>query len=163
MKKIVVINGMGGTGKDTFVSLVSKYAKVFNFSSVAKVKEVAKIIGWNPECEKSDKDRKFLSDLKKLTTEYNDLSFNDACDKVEFFMKNDYEIMFIHIREIDEIKRFIAKFDAITLLIKRNSARPITTNSSDAFVDRFKYDYVIYNETLEQLENEAKIFIEKIK
>lgn len=51
----------------------------------------------------------------------------------------------------------------ITLLIKRNSVKPIITNSSDANVGRFKYDYVIYNENLDQLENEAKSFIEKIK
>lgn len=163
MKKIVVINGMGGVGKDTFVSLVAKQAKVFNFSSVAKVKEIAKIIGWNPEQKKSEKDRKFLSDLKKLTTEYNDLSFNDACSKVDFFMKSDYEIMFIHIREKEEIERFVAKFGAITLLIKRNGVKPITTNSSDANVEEYKYDYVIYNNTLEQLENEAVNFIKKIQ
>ena len=32
-KNIVVINGTGGSGKDTFVEYVSKYAKVYNFSS----------------------------------------------------------------------------------------------------------------------------------
>lgn len=45
-KKIIVINGTGGSGKDTFVEYVSKYAKVYNFSSVDKVKEIAKLIGW---------------------------------------------------------------------------------------------------------------------
>ena len=37
-KKIFVINGTGGSGKDTFVNFISKYAKVFNVSSVDKVK-----------------------------------------------------------------------------------------------------------------------------
>ena len=62
-KNIIVINGTGGSGKDTFVEYVSKYAKVYNFSSVDKVKEIAKLIGWTGT--KTDKDRKFLSDLKK--------------------------------------------------------------------------------------------------
>ena len=61
-KNIIVINGTGGSGKDTFVEYVSKYAKVYNFSSVDKVKEIAKLIGWTGT--KTDKDRKFLSDLK---------------------------------------------------------------------------------------------------
>ena len=62
MKNIIIINGTGGSGKDTFVEFVSKYSKVFNFSSVDKVKEVARVIGWSGT--KSEKDRKFLSDLK---------------------------------------------------------------------------------------------------
>ena len=40
-KYIVIINGTGGSGKDTFVEFVSKYNKVLNFSSVAKVKQIA--------------------------------------------------------------------------------------------------------------------------
>jgi len=46
-KQIVVINGTGGSGKDTFVEFCSKYGKVMNFSSVDKVKEVARVIGWD--------------------------------------------------------------------------------------------------------------------
>lgn len=41
-KKIIVINGTGGSVKDTFVEYVSKYAKVYNFSLVDKVKDIAK-------------------------------------------------------------------------------------------------------------------------
>ena len=61
-KQIIVINGTGGCGKTTFVELTQKYGKVINFSSVDKVKEVAKLIGWDGK--KTEKDRKFLSDLK---------------------------------------------------------------------------------------------------
>ena len=32
MKQIVVINGTGGCGKDTFVDLCKKYISVYNFS-----------------------------------------------------------------------------------------------------------------------------------
>lgn len=73
-KQIVIINGTGGSGKDTFVQFCSKYNKVMNFSSIDKVKEIARLIGWDGK--KTEKDRKFLSDLKKLTTEYNDMAFN---------------------------------------------------------------------------------------
>ena len=101
MKKVIIINGTGGCGKDTFVSLVSKYAKVYNFSSIDAVKELATIIGWDGT--KSEKDRKFLSDLKRLTTEYNDFSFNSIKNAYEKFINSDNEIMFIHIREPEEI------------------------------------------------------------
>ena len=52
-KQIFIINGSGGVGKDTFVELVSvelndilkKFHTVINFSSVDKVKEIARKIG----------------------------------------------------------------------------------------------------------------------
>lgn len=44
-KQIVIINGTGGSGKDTFVEFCTKYGKIMNFSSVDKVKEIAKYIG----------------------------------------------------------------------------------------------------------------------
>lgn len=160
MKKIVIINGTGGCGKDTFVSLTSKYAKVFNFSSIDAVKELASKIGWNGT--KSEKDRKFLSDLKRLTTEYNDFSFNSIKKAYEEFNNNDDEIMFIHIREPEEIKRASDYFNALTLLIKRENYNNISSNVSDANVDNYNYDYIIDNTTLEEFDVRAQEFVKKI-
>ena len=88
IKQVFIINGSGGVGKDTFVEFVEmiptfefigenenstvwfKNFEIKNYSSVSKVKEIAKIIGWNGE--KTERDRKFLSDLKLLTTKYKD-------------------------------------------------------------------------------------------
>lgn len=155
-KQIIIINGTGGCGKDTFVSFVSKYKRVYNFSSIDKVKEIAKLIGWDGG--KTDKDRKFLSDLKKLTTEYNDMAFNSIKDAINIFKNSDDEIMFIHIREPEEIKRAVDAFKAKTLLIKRDGYDNIMTNVSDANVENYDYDYIIYNKSLEQLEDEAQKF-----
>lgn len=160
MKKVIIINGTGGCGKDTFVSLVSKYAKVYNFSSIDAVKELATIIGWDGT--KSEKDRKFLSDLKRLTTEYNDFSFNSIKNAYEKFINSDNEIMFIHIREPEEIKRASDYFNALTLLIKRENYDNISSNASDANVDNYDYDYIINNTTLENLESRALEFSKKI-
>lgn len=161
MKEIIIINGTGGSGKDTFVEYVSKYAKVYNFSSVDKVKEIAKLIGWSGA--KTDKDRKFLSDLKKLTTEYNDMSFSSIKNAVDKFVNSDDEIMFIHIREPEEIKRVVSAFNAKTLLVKREGLNLITTNYSDASVENYDYDYIIKNTTLEELERSAEEFVNKIR
>lgn len=161
MKEIVIINGTGGSGKDTFVEFVAKYAKVYNFSSIDKVKEVAKVIGWNGG--KTEKDRKFLSDLKRLTTEYNDMAFQSVASAVEYFESSEEEIMFIHIREPEEIARAQAAFNTKTLLVKRAGLENIASNYSDASVENYDYDYHIYNDTLEQLEENAKDFANKLR
>lgn len=160
MKKIVVINGTGGCGKDTFVELCRKYINIYNFSSIDKVKEVAKVIGWSGS--KSEKDRKFLADLKKLTTDYNDMAFNSIIDAVNIFKNSKDEIMFIHIREPEEIKRVVDKFGAKSLLIKRARQELIKSNASDANVENYDYDYIIENTTLEEYENKAINFIKEL-
>ncbi len=159
-KQIIIINGTGGSGKDTFVELCQKYEKVMNFSSVDKVKEIASIIGWNKG--KTEKDRKFLSDLKRLTTEYNDLSFNSITKAVNKFYKNSDKVLFIHIREPEEIERAKNAFNAKTLLIKREGLSNIESNYSDASVDNYNYDYIIINKTLEDLDKKAQEFISMI-
>ena len=83
---------------------------------------------------KSEKDRKFLSDLKRLTTNYNDFSFESIKDAVYQFENSNKEILFIHIREPEEIERAANAFSAKTLLIKRVGLENIITNYSDANV-----------------------------
>ncbi|MBO5182806.1 MAG: hypothetical protein J6B64_00170 [Bacilli bacterium] len=159
-KIIVIINGTGGSGKDTFVEFVSKYKKIYNFSSVEKVKEIANLVGWSGS--KTEKDRKFLSDLKKLTTDYNDMSFTSIKNAVDKFNNSDKEIMFIHIREPEEITRAVNEFNAKTLLIRKEGLDSITTNYSDASVENYNYDYIIINTTLEKLDEAAEKFTKKL-
>ena len=161
-KEVIIINGTGGSGKDTFVSFVSEFAKVYNFSSIDKVKEIARMIGWNGA--KEEKDRKFLSDLKKLTTEYNDMAFNSILEAFEKFNNSDAEIMFIHIREPEEITKALERINCSihTLLIKRDGLSNINSNYSDASVDNFKYDFIIKNTTLEDFHEKAKEFVSKL-
>jgi len=160
-QRIFIINGTGGSGKDTFVSFVSKYAKTYNFSSIDKVKEIASVIGWDGG--KSEKDRKFLSDLKKLTTEYNDMPFHSIEEAVSIFRSSEDEIMFIHIREPEEIERAVQAFGAETLLVKRAGLSNIASNTSDLNVDQYPYDYVIHNTTLENLDQEACQFVGQMR
>ena len=157
---IVIINGTGGCGKDTFVELVSKYNRVLNVSSVDKVKEIATLAGWTGG--KEEVDRKFLSVLKRLTTEYNDMSFRDIEEKVSKFRNSDLEVMFIHIREPEEIERAKNAFGAETLLIRRVGLSSITSNYSDANVENYTYDYIIENSTLEILEKKAMNFVSNL-
>lgn len=166
-KQIFIINGSGGVGKDTFVNLVSevlndklkRFHTVSNFSSVDKVKEIAKIIGWNGR--KTEKDRKFLSDLKILTSEYCDMPFESMKSKVNEFRDNkENKLLFLHIREPEEITRAVKEFDAKTVLITRNSVKHIVSNIADENVFQYDYDFIIENNgTIEDLKGKAQEFI----
>ena len=143
-KQVFIINGSGGCGKDTFVSLIADSFPTINYSSVDKVKEIARIIGWSGG--KTEKDRKFLSDLKSLCTDYNDMPLNCMKKKYEEFMNDDEIVfLFLHIREPENIEKAKNLFNAKTILIKRNPVELITSNMADANVYNYDYDIVINN------------------
>lgn len=146
-------------GKDTFVEFISEITPTLNISSVDKVKEIAKQIGWDG-ISKTEKDRKFLSDLKKITTEYCDMPFQYMKEKIEEYMFYKQLCIFLHIREPEEIERAVKEFNAKTILITRYSVDPITSNTSDANVNNYKYDYEIANNgTLETFKIVAEQFV----
>ena len=68
-----------------------------SISSVDKVYEAASLLGWTGT--KTDKDRKFLSDLKDLSTAYNDMPFEEIKKKIEGFEKSNYDVLFAKLRE----------------------------------------------------------------
>lgn len=158
-KQVIIINGTGGSGKDTFVRFCSEFAKVTNISSVDKVKEAAKIlVGWNGE--KNEKARKLLVDLKQLSIKYNDYPTKYIQEQYKIFEKNDSQYLFIHIREIEEIEKIKKLLNAKTLLVLNSRVALITSNSSDANVYKYEYDYKIENSgSLEDLKQKAKEFI----
>lgn len=159
-KQIFIINGSGGVGKDSFVKLISKSSDVpiMNFSSVDKVKEIARIIGWTGG--KTEKDRKFLSDLKLLCTDYNNMPFNSMSEKVRKFTESDAAMLFLHIREPEEIEKAKIAFGAKTVLIKRDAVKQITSNMADGNVFNYQYDIVVDNDgDLAGFENKAAEFV----
>lgn len=161
-KEIIVINGMAQSGKDTFVELVSKYYKTENYSSVKRVKGIARLCGWHED--KDEKSRQFLCKLKELTTEFNDLSYKAVVNKIINFYESDKELLFIHIREPLEIQRVVENFNAKTLLVKRDKAVDITSNEADKNVNNYNYDYIISNNgSIEDLEEEVTKWLEQLK
>ena len=108
MKKItIIINGKGGAGKDTMCEMAAKHFRTMNVSSIDPIKKIASQNGWNGE--KDDKSRKFLADLKKIFTDYNDLPTEYIFGKYKEFLVSDCEILFVHIREPEEIEKFRRK------------------------------------------------------
>ena len=149
MKKItVVINGAGGVGKDTMCDLAAKHYRVRNISSITPIKEIATLCGWDGR--KDDKSRKFLADLKALCVDYNDLPTQWALREYREFLTTDEQIMFVHIREGEEIEKFVKATDgkARTLLIRGGSrmTKSCYGNRSDDDVEKYSYDYYFVND-----------------
>ena len=171
--KIIVINGRSESGKDTFVHFIQQKIgrRCLNISSIDFVKEIATECVWNGE--KTPNNRKFLSDLKDLLTEWDDIPMKKImCDialfeieMIEYYgLKSDDLFVFVHVREPQEIVRLKEKLNAYTLFITRPDHIIEPSNHADAEVDNYQYDYYINNcGTLDDLAESALDFIEKLK
>ena len=152
--KVIVINGVPMSGKDLFCDLCLNYMTVRGImggkiSTIDFVKRVAAQVGWNGL--KEPKDRKFLSDLKDLLTEYNDAPFTIVEEQIrqtylhftkEMKVPEDRVVFFIHCREPKEIPQ---------------------SNHADEEVLNYNYTYTIENNKgIEELEQEARKFIDNL-
>lgn len=181
MVKVVVINGMPMSGKTTFEELCQEicdpFAKESGFeegsilcvdicSTIDFVKIVAKQCGWDGT--KDLKNRKFLSDLKDLLTEWNDVPFKKIQSCVNMRAKSfaavDW-IVFVDCREPAEIQKLKERLNATTVLIRRPSVENNeTSNHADTNVFDYDYDLEITNEFgLDELQMIAEAFIEYMK
>lgn len=161
-KKVFITNGMARCGKDTFAMFLNEFVPTLKYSSIDKVKEIAALCGWDGG--KTEKDRKFLSDLKMLTTEFSNMPFKAMQEKVSEFLKdNVHKVMLIDIREPEEIEKAKDAFNAETILIKNDRVDVITSNDGDAGVFDYAYDFVIENEgTLEDFKENIKVFVDEV-
>jgi hypothetical protein len=153
---------VGGSGKDTWASLLNKYIPTLKYSIVDLPKEAAKVLGWDGS--KTEKDRRFLSDIMDLSTGYNDAPFKDVLSLVTDFKNNkdyaEYEVLIIDMRDPKDIARAVKAFGAETILIRNPNVIKIESNHADRDVENYEYDYIIENDgTLEQLERVAKLFV----
>lgn len=164
MKEVIIINGTGGSGKDTFIDFCKLYTTIFNVSTVDEVKMIAtEHFNWNGG--KTEKDRKMLSDLKALWVDYNDGPYQYIKSIVQDFYSQDVKgILFIHSRESEEITRFEDDFNAYTLLVRNNRIPIIITNDSDANIENHEYDFVVENNgSLAELLQKAADFVVRLE
>ena len=147
-KFIIVLNGKGGVGKDTLVDFLRAKYNVAHESSITPIKQCAATIGYVGG--KTMKDRKFLHDLKELVVEYNNYPTVYLKKVVEDFMNdNKNNFLFIDIREVEEIKRFIEtiRYKVYTLLITRKEIdETVYGNKADDDVANYDYDMVYAND-----------------
>lgn len=159
-KLILIVNGKPRAGKDTFAELLNEFIPVYKYSSIDKVKTIAMDCGWTGA--KEEKDRKFLSELKRITTEYNDMAYKDILEKVTAFDRDEIreKIMIIDVREPEEIERLAEELEALTVFIKNDNVPEVTSNYADANVENFDYDIIVDNSgTLEDFEEAVEEFV----
>ena len=166
MKRVtIIINGAGGVGKDTLCELAARHFAVENISSITPIKEIAAQCGWDGR--KDDKSRKFLADLKALSVEYNDYPTLWCYERYEAFMNSGKQVLFVHIREPEEIEKLVRRTDgaAKTLLVRAGERmnRGAYGNAADDCVENYSYDYYFMNDkTLDIAEGEFVSLINKI-
>lgn len=170
--KIVVVNGKPTSGKTTFESLCIGLgrARCYVYSSIDYVKTIAQQCGWNGE--KTPENRKFLSDLKDLLTTWNDVPMKKVQEKIQsiqdIFTANDNladdVVIFIDIREPNDIQRIKDMYGATTLLIRRASVETEqSSNHADEDVFNFDYDVIIDNDgTVDELREKAVDFLNSL-
>ena len=170
--KIFVINGYPQSGKDTFCKFAEEnYPRVYTYSTIAKIKELALLIGWDGQ--KDEKGRKLLADLKKTLSKYNDVSYKETMSFIREKMEecadkygedaND-AIFFIHCREPKDIKRFCRSYGAQSIFINRPGCDKQWSNSADNKVKEWTYNhYIDNNGSLEDLKRVACDFIESVR
>ena len=169
--KYFIINGRPRSGKDTFVNFCLEELGAFGklISTVDFVKKIATECGWDGT--KDLKNRKFLSDLKDLLTNWGDVPYKKTLQEIDMFKFDldcwnvpDKGVVFIMCREPKEIERFERELNAKSLLIRRASVEfEQQSNHADSEVLNHKYDYIIENNgTIDELKEKAKDFLKNL-
>lgn len=146
--KLFILNGIGKSGKDTFVEEISDYySYTTHLSTITPIKEVASKIGWDGN--KDEKGRQFLCELKNLCTKYYDTSIQYLKEQLQpLYEDNIPHIIFIDCREPKEIKKLVkefTQFNPVTILIDASKRVKTPNNKADKQVYKYKYDIVIPN------------------
>ena len=143
--KIVIINGIASNGKDTFIEFIKEKTRVMNHSSIDTVRHACRVfVGPNPK--KGDAERKLLSKVKQAWIEYNNgpfIEIKDICTSLEGICFSG--ILFLHIREPEEIEKIKNHFSKVTTLLIQGLNTKVPDNDSDKKVFDMTYDYVIDN------------------
>ena len=169
--KYFIVNGKPCSGKDTFVNFCLEELGAFGklISTVDFVKKIATKCGWDGT--KDSKNRKFLSDLKDLLTNWGDVPYKKTLQEIDMFKFDldcwnvpDKRVVFIMCREPKEIERFERELNAKSLLIRRASVEfEQQSNHADSEVLNHKYVYIIENNgTVDELKEKAKEFLKNL-
>ena len=108
--QVIIVSGRPGVGKTTFENFCQDIlGEPFcqKRSTVDKVKEIAREGGWKGG--KELRDREFLSDLKDLFTDYNDMPLNDALRVLKNYTDSGNILDYFTIKDLkpELIKRYL--------------------------------------------------------
>lgn len=160
--KVFIFNGIARSGKTSIENEIAELISNENSnreaiicSIIDYVKDIAAYAGW--EGSKNIADRKFLSQLKDILTEWNDSPFKEITGLIEDCERlnnkenpRDY-IFFIDMREPKDIERmrmycFENKIPFNAVIVRRHEVEGIEYgNHADDEVFNYPYDIVIEN------------------
>lgn len=110
--KVYIINGSGGSGKDTFCDLVwtamdnfDPHCFVHKYYTSAPAKKWASLMGWD-EKTKQLMDRRFLCELKDMLDYWSNITHKYFLEKLEYaasLTSFNRKILFLHAREDKDI------------------------------------------------------------
>lgn len=177
--KVVIINGVAQSGKDTFVKFatdycnLNEYANVLNISSVDPIKDMLTSFGWNGD--KTTDVRDIIAGIKKIwISAQNGPTMFMINNIMNYHMIHSDEdnIIFCHIREVEEIEKLekaISGMESIgisvsSILLKRDIETDDRRPQDKAdIISKYAYNIEINNKgALEQLEKIACEFIDMI-
>lgn len=173
--KVFIINGSGGSGKDTFCNYIKQLAfekdRFYFVDSIytsTPAKQWAKKMGWDGS--KLPMDRRFLSDIKDMLDYWDNATYYHIQEQFNNYYSNRYSIsysktmFFIHAREPKDIiwiKSFCSnkEISCKTILIKRPNFSKKGNHADDNVEQYTEYDYTIINDgTLEEFKKKAQDF-----
>lgn len=175
--KVFIINGSGGSGKDTFCNYIEQLAtekdRLYHVESIytsTPAKQWATNMGWDGS--KLPSDRRFLCNLKDMLDYWNNATYNHIKDcfssyyVTKFYHRYNKSIFFIHAREEKDIVwiKLYCQNKGIpckSILIKRPDATKKGNHADDNVEQYINYDYTILNNgTLEDFKKKAQDFFE---
>lgn len=164
---IIILNGCGASGKDTFEAEVKdvlpKELVIEHYSSIDPMREIlAKMKTITPEAPEYNKEqiRKALSELKRIWDETYDGSFRYLVNEIDNHINtimaprtntNIGSVIFVHIREPENIHklvdyyRFNSRVVVLTTLVYGRTKPEDFDNDSDRQVTDYNYDLYINN------------------
>ena len=181
MKKLIILNGTGGAGKDTFYKYISEYLfqrynqTSIHYSYVEFTREMLKEYGIDPS-EKTAKYRQLLATINHALTEYRNIPLRDCCsliddmlfkgiddDPYEYVNPNEINCIFLDVREPSVIDSFKKLYPNTTTILVDNGRINNSTNE-DKNVKNYLYDYVIFNVTsIDELKLKSEDIAEKLR
>lgn len=172
----IIINGPGGSGKDTFINEFADVCKdkapylvVRNHSTIELPNKMIWGLSETRDKPKDVKMRNLIFRLKKALIEYDDLPFKRVIQQSSSYDRLDEainlkRIMFIHCREGAEIRKMQKYFGdrCLTVFIRRDWI-PVPNCPSDIEADNFfGFDFNVINCGRYRIRKRARILMELI-
>lgn len=176
MTNVIIITGEGGSGKSSFIKgckqygYISKKARIRELSVVDYPKRVATFCGWSGG--KSEKDRKFLSDIKLALMAWDhsplDFLFKEILDYEEKEREYENLILFVNSREsydVEEINKFCSDCEIPCFAIRVDRTDYLSNEVPFLKDEVKKIDIktnIINNSTLVSLSNLCGNFVDDV-